>query len=119
MADICQTIKFYAFASKPLANLLEVTPPPFARTKSPLRQLQYIEAYVKHQGCATVVVEGHYIDRDHIEDHSAFYSRNFVSYENYCKRAHFFSLDEVSLKREINAAVAAGKNGTAVYRDAC
>lgn len=119
MADIRQTIAFYAFASKPLASLLDISSPPFARTKSPLRQLQYVEAYVKQLGCATVVVEEHYIDRDHIEDHSAFYSRNFVSYENYCQRAHFFSLDEATLRREVQVAVAAGKNGTKAYRDAC
>jgi hypothetical protein len=119
MADIRQAINFHAFGSKPLAELLTLEVPPFARTQDPLRQLRYIEAYVKALSCATVVVEGHYIDRDHIEDHSAFYSRNFVSYENYCKRAHFFSLDEASLRREIKAVVEAGKSGSSAYREAC
>ena len=99
--------------------MLRLDVPPFARTKDPLRQLQYIEAYVKGLGCATVVVEGHYIDRDHIEDHSAFYSRNFVSYPNCCTRLHFFALDEAALREELKSVVDSGKDSRSAYGEAC
>jgi hypothetical protein len=119
MPDTRQTIDFHAFGSKPLAELLNLEVPPFARTKDPFRQIRYIEGYLKVLKCATVVVEGHYIDRDHIEDHGAFYSRSFVSFPNCCKRLHFFSLDTASLKRRLRAVVEAGKNEFAAYKDEC
>ncbi len=117
MADNRQAIKFYAFGSKTLVELLNREVPPFARTKMPFRQLQYVEAYVAALKCATVVVESHYIDRDHIEDHGAFYSRNFISYPNYCTRLHFFSLEAADLKQRMRAAVEVGQKGVAAYRD--
>jgi hypothetical protein len=119
MADNRQAIEFYAFASKTLAELLELEVPPFARTKMPFRQLQYVEDYVKALDCATVVVERHYIDRDHIEDHGAFYSRNFISYPNYCSRLHFFSLEVADLKQRMRAAVEVGGSGPTAYKGAC
>ncbi|HEY3852960.1 MAG TPA: hypothetical protein VGO67_01045 [Verrucomicrobiae bacterium] len=119
MADNRQAIEFYAFGSKTLVELLNLEVPPFARTKMPFRQLQYVEAYVAALKCATVVVESHYIDRDHIEDHGAFYSRNFISYPNYCTRLHFFSLEAADLKQRMRAAVEVGQKGVAAYKEAC
>ena len=117
MADIRQTIRYYPFGSKPLTDLAEVKPPPFAR--NPFQQLHYVQDYLKALGCSTVVIEGHYIDRDHIEDHSAFYSRNFFSYPNYCKRLHFFSLDEADLKQQFTSIVELGKKDPSAYSNAC
>ena len=39
-----------------------------------------------------MLVEEHYIDRDHMEDHSVFYSRNLYPYSNFCRRVHFFTI---------------------------
>jgi len=48
-------------------------------------------------------VEQHYIDRDHIEDHSVFYSKSLYPYPNFCCRVHFFSLGkEERAKGSIN-----------------
>jgi len=40
------------------------------------RQLRYVQGYLKHPevGCRSVLIESPYIDRDHMEDHSVFYS---------------------------------------------
>lgn len=66
-----------------------------------------------------MVEEGHYIDRDHIEDHSAFYSRNFISYENCCRRLHFFLDGEDDVRRNLQALVGTGEKDQSAYRNAC
>lgn len=119
MTDIRQSIDFYTLGSKTLVDVLGLKAPPFTRTKAPFRQLEYIQEYVRELKCRTVVVEQHYIDRDHIEDHSAFYSRNFVPYENFCRRLHFFSLDRIALARKLKRLVQTGERDELAYRKAC
>lgn len=82
--------RFNVFSEGALASLLGVKPPPLASGKNPLRQLEYIDRYVSKLECSTIIVETEYIDRDYIEDHSLFYSRNRESLPNYCSRVHFF-----------------------------
>jgi hypothetical protein len=93
-----QKIDFHSFGSSSFADFLRLEEPPFSR--DPFRQLNYVEQYLENLGCRGVVIEQHYIDRDHMEDHSVFYSRNFSVYENWCRRMHFFSLDPESLRKE-------------------
>jgi hypothetical protein len=119
MADIRQAIQFHPFGQRRLGEILGLDIPALARTQNPLRQLQYIEGYLTDLKCGSVVVEGHYVDRDHIEDHGAFYARNFVSYDNFCKRLHFFSLELGALRKELDGLVDLGKTNKEEYRLSC
>jgi hypothetical protein len=67
------------------------------------RQLRYIQEYLQHAdvGCRAMLVESPYIDRDYMEDHSIFYSRNLTPYENWCRRLHFFNLAKPELLKRI------------------
>src|SRR6266853_389925 len=98
-----QTIKFHAIERTTLAEILSLPGPLFIGAGDPWRQLHYVDGYVRHPtlGCRTVVLEEHYIDRDHMEDHSVFYSKNLRQYPNSCQRLHFFSLNERNLKAQI------------------
>jgi hypothetical protein len=40
--------------------------------------------------CRTVLIEGHYVDRDFVDDHALFYARSLRGYPNHCQRLHFF-----------------------------
>lgn len=57
----------------------------------PPTQVEYLGIYLEQIGCKTVLIEGHYIDRDYVDDVALFYSRSLRSYPNYCQRLHFFS----------------------------
>jgi hypothetical protein len=98
-----QSITYHALAGVPLAKILELPEPLFVGPGTPWRQLEYVDDYVRQPGlaCKTIVLEEHYIDRDHMEDHSVFYSKSLRQYSNACRRVHFFSLDEEKLKLEI------------------
>src|SRR5437667_11595749 len=89
-------IEFLEFGTHPLATLLKLEEPPFARDvdidENPFPQLTYLERYVKQLQCKSIVIERQYIDRDYMEDHSVFYARCLSSFENFCQRVHFFSL---------------------------
>src|SRR5258705_446989 len=123
MIDFNQTVEFYPFDNTPLAARLKLHEPPFARRSNCFKQLNYIRDYVSGLKCSTVVIERRYIDRDYMEDHSVFYSRNFFPYPNSCQRIHFFSAKEPQLRKELNSlARLAGKNsdpGRRDYRHAC
>jgi hypothetical protein len=67
---------------------------------APHRQLNYIDEYARALGCNTFVIEQHYIDRDFMEEHSVFYSKDLSSSVNYCRRVHFFR----NTKKELEAA---------------
>ncbi len=43
----------------------------------------------------SIIVEPRYVDRDYIEDYSAYYARCFTRYRRFCARLHFFG-EEVS-----------------------
>lgn len=56
----------------------------------------YLNAYLKHKGVKTVLLERDYIDRDYLEDYSGYYVRCFrqkdkPEYGPRCNRLHFFS----------------------------
>lgn len=54
-------------------------------------QLTYLSDYLTQIGCATVLIEDHYVDRDYVEDMAIFYARSLRAYPPYCQRMHFFS----------------------------
>lgn len=101
-----QQISFLPFARAiPLRASLELAAPVLteAARETCLSQLEYVERYVEHLGCQTVVLESHYIDRDYIEDHSLFYSRSLYPYANWCRRLHFFRGDPQQTRRRLTA----------------
>ena len=51
---------------------------------------QYFEEYFGELKAKTILVENCYIDRDYLEDFSAYYVRCFASYKRLCTRLHFF-----------------------------
>jgi hypothetical protein len=51
----------------------------------------YFEEYFRKLGAATMVIEREYVDRDYLEDYSAYYVRCFPGYKRFCTRLHFFS----------------------------
>src|SRR5205085_4900687 len=59
--------------------------------------LNYLVEYIRRPDLSpicparAVAIERHYIDRDYMEDHSVFYSRNLASTPNFCRRVHFFA----------------------------
>jgi hypothetical protein len=83
--------------------MLQLPEPRFVTAEDARRQLRYIDRYVRDAAfdCKTAVVEQHYIDRDHMEDHSVFYSKSLYPYPNYCRRVNFFSLERGELWKEI------------------
>jgi len=89
------------FGDRSLADILSLKVPAFTSREEAHRQLEYVEGYVRDLGCRSLVVEGHYIDRDHMEDHSVFYSKSLQPYPNACRRIHFFSCQPAVLRREL------------------
>jgi len=69
--------------------------------------LTYLQGYLRKLGCATVIEEPGYIDRDFLEDFSAYHVRSFRTYRRICTRLHFFKqhlsqqdLEAAMLRRE-------------------
>lgn len=54
---------------------------------------QYFEEYFGELKAKTILVENCYIDRDYLEDFSAYYVRCFASYKRLCTRLHFFACE--------------------------
>lgn len=98
-----QKIEVLAIEGSTLSKILRLPDPHFVGRDTAYRQLEYIDAYVRHVsfGCKSIILEDHYIDRDHIEDHSVFYSKSLSNYDNFCRRVHFFSLSPEELKKEV------------------
>ena len=100
-SPVSQRIAFYPFGRKPLAEELRLAGSSIPSLGSdPLYQLSYIESYLAKLGCQTVLLEGHYIDRDFMEDVSVFYARNLVAPTNHCRRLHFFNLPPTKVRAE-------------------
>lgn len=118
-----QEIKIVAFSGR-LPRILRLKEPALtlsdsSDTKS-FHQLNYIGNYARHHGCETLLIERHYIDRDYMEDHSAFYSRNLVNYRNYCTRVHFFKGSPKVVQRRLDAlTILAAKNPEEGYEHGC
>ena len=91
MGQYQQQVKALELGTEDLPTLLKLTNPPFLLHGEALRQLLYIDSYVRKLGCQSVLVESHYIDRHYMEDYSVFYSRNLYPFENFCRRLHFFT----------------------------
>ncbi|MFC1853934.1 hypothetical protein ACFL27_27435 [candidate division CSSED10-310 bacterium] len=53
--------------------------------------LQYFESYFGALEAKTILVENTYIDKDYLEDYSAYYVRSFHDYSRKCFRFHFFN----------------------------
>ena len=117
-ADWRTEIGFHPIDGKGLAEILELSQPPFPRNRQ-FVQLKYIESYAKQIECKSIAVEEMYIDRDHIEDHSAFYSRSFFPYAHTCRRVHFFTLESDGVKKEFAKIVEVARKGYKRYKDAC
>jgi len=112
-------VHFRSFANLDLQAELGLVRPPFSPLNA-YRQLQYVQEYARDLGCKSVVIEQHYIDRDHIEDHSIFYSKSLLGYPNFCQRVHFFSLDENELQASFDQILCKDAlSGESVYRNAC
>ena len=101
MERLQQQIRFCSLDSQDeLQVLLELSPPLFAKPNV-YKQLRYVREYVRELGCQSLIIEAHYIDRDHMEDHSVFYSKNLHPYANFCRRIHFFSCSVSEVKRHL------------------
>jgi hypothetical protein len=117
-----QKIRFRDIEGVRLSDILDLRDPPFVDRAEAHKQLNYIDCYVRHRDlrCKSVVVEDHYVDRDHIEDHSVFYSKNLIDYPNYCQRVHFFSLTKDELRTEMRRIRALRASaGAELYASAC
>src|SRR6266850_7470955 len=117
-----QKIEFLPFSS--LSRLLQLSNPPLMRER--FSQLNYIERYLRKADprCLSVVIERYYIDRDFIDDYSAFYSTSLYAYPNWCQRIHFFSIDKSQVRRQLRELARVGANDVeesddSIYRRAC
>jgi len=118
-----QKIEFLPFSSFP--QLLNLSSPPFGGDH--FRQLNYIEEHLRNAEapCLSVVIERYYIDRDFMDDYSAFYSTNLYPYPNWCQRIHFFSLDKNQVRKKIRDLARlgvvgeSGSNQLENFQDAC
>lgn len=54
-------------------------------------KILYLDGYLRTVNVKTTVIEDEYIDKDFIDDYSAYYSRCFKNYRRKCVRAHLFS----------------------------
>ena len=106
-----QRIEFHPLNRGELTGLLKIKEPILGRGS--FKQLNYINRYVQHPdlGCKSVAIEHHYIDRDYMEDHGLFYSKSLRSYDNFCQRAHFFSLPASEVKGKVTELVRKGRTG--------
>lgn len=52
--------------------------------------IDYLLGYLERLGCAWIVVEHDYVDRNFLEDYAAYYVRCFEDYDRKCVRLHFF-----------------------------
>lgn len=121
-----QNVRFYDFGKQSLSEILELERANFVSLDGNARnffpQADYINSYVRDPeiNCRSLLVEELYIDRDHMEDHSVFYSTSLHPYENWCKRVHFFDIDDVSLRKRFSDIIDIGIKGDArLFRDEC
>lgn len=119
--SITPEVEWHSFgAENCLKTALDLEPVPFRSETKSFVQLRYIERYAAELKCGSFAIESHYIDRDYIEDHSAFYSKNLYPYPNSCRRVHFFTGDVGVVAERFNGAVKAGTDsGIDAYRTAC
>lgn len=56
-------------------------------------RLSYLHDYLDEVGCASILVENEYVDRDFLDDYASYYAKCFEDYDRFCKRLHFFGED--------------------------
>jgi hypothetical protein len=106
-----QDVSFFAFEEGTLHRKLEIKDPPFLPSNFAFLQLASVERHVAALRCRSFAIEGHYIDRDYMEDHSVFYSRSLPSYSNSCRRVHFFNLEAHDVEAAFMAILETGARG--------
>ena len=103
-----------------LVEHLGLSSPPLNPADTAFRQLRYVEQYANDLDCLSVAIEKYYVDRDHIEDHSVFYSKSLYPYTNYCQRVHFFSIEKEKARRKLRQIIEIGtEQGDSKYREEC
>jgi len=92
----------------------------FVRRK---HHLSFLQEYLRELGCASIIVEAGYVDRDFLEDFSAYHVRSFHEYRRFCTRLHFFNrrwtkkeLQAVMLRKESTQALQTSYLGFVVLR---
>lgn len=115
-----QELEYVDFARGQLASVLDIQLPPLSSAKA-LNQLRYLERYLARpeMGCRSALIEHHYVDRDHMEDHSVFYSRSILQYPGYCRRLHFFRTPVSALGARLKEIGNHASEGAASYKSAC
>ena len=92
-----------------LADILGLELPPFRKAADVFHQLNYLVEYVCRSDITangpnrSIAIEEHYIDRDFMEDHSVFYSRNLAATPNHCRRVHFFAASAGEIEAHLRA----------------
>lgn len=101
-----QEVTFASFLDRWEAKL-QLCPRPRPGPSEQFFQLENILEYLETElGCLSVAVEVHYVDRDHMDDHGAFYSKSFEPFPNYCKRVHFFSAPYSDVRTKLDEELA-------------
>ena len=115
-----QKIDYVSVAEGSLAGLLKLPEPILVDVRDePHRQLNYIDQYARTLGCKTFLIEHHYIDRDYMEEHSIFYSKDLSSSVNYCRRVHFFRCPQKDLQAEVSRLYQLALGQTRLFEQAC
>ena len=102
-----------------LAATLGLFPPPFRTAEEAFWQLSNVAKAASHSEAQSIAIERHYIDRDHIEDHSAFYAKSLHQYDNSCQRVHFFKLPEAELRKQLAHLAEGARTNPDTYRNSC
>jgi len=109
-----------ALPDSDFAGLLRIPLLPLVADRNPFRQLEYIRRYVKALECSAILIEDQYIDRDYMQDHSAFYAASFEKYDSTCRRLHFFTgIATDKLISELEKTALMAGEGRIAYEAAC
>jgi hypothetical protein len=102
------------------ASFLGIQLLPLVADRQPFRQLEYIREYVEELKCSALIIEDEYIDRDYMQDHSAFYAASFAKYKSACRRVHFFTeVSKENVFTELQAAAAGTLESRDTFETAC
>lgn len=92
----------------------------FVRRK---HHLSFLQEYLQKLVCTSIIVEPGYVDRDFLEDFSAYHVRSFHEYQRFCTRLHFFNrrwtreeLKAVMLRKDAPQALQTSYLGFVVLR---
>ena len=83
-------VEVEAFGMDALKKLMRDISGPSGRDFDHKPQVEYLESYFSTIKPLTMVIEHEYVDRDYLEDYSAYYVRCFQPYSRFCKRILFF-----------------------------